>query len=423
MSLEMPKNPPGREVMRVRSTCRCCGASRLTHVLSLGEVPLANSFLQSSQLSDPEPRFPLELYYCEECTLVQLIHVVHPEVLFSNYIYRSGTSSTLVEHNAELAASVVRYLQLKSTDLVVEVASNDGSLLKAFRPHGVRTLGVEPATNIAEIARSEGIETRNEFFDSACAERIVKESGPATVILANNVLAHVDESVDFLRGFARLLKPGGRVVVEAPYLRDMLERLEYDTIYHEHLCYFSVTALMRLFANAGLALDRVDRVTIHGGSLRVWARHAAEGPHSESVRQMAEEERTIGISQLSACRKFAAGVEQNRTALLRLLGELQAQGKRIAGYGAPAKGNTLLCYCGVGTNFLPYTVDKSPLKVGMFTPGSRIPVAPFEKILEDQPDYVLILAWNFAPEIITSLKAYQERGGRFILPIPEPKIV
>ena len=408
--------------LRVRSTCRCCGAQRLVRFLSLGDVPLANSFLAPGSTAE-ELRFPLEVYFCEECSLVQLLHVVNPEVLFSNYVYASGTSSTLKVHNAELAETVVRSLRLTERDLVVEVASNDGSLLKCFKPYGVPTLGVEPAANIAELARAAGVETRNEFFNSECAGRIVAERGPATVILANNVLAHVDEVVDFLAGFARLLKPGGRVIVEVPYLREMLERLEYDTIYHEHLCYFSVTSLTRLFANAGLSLDRVDRVPIHGGSLRVYAKHASEGGHSEAVLQMVAEERAAQVSQLAACRRFADGVAKNRAALLELLGGLKSQGKRVVGYGAPAKGNTLLCYCGIDSRTLPYTVDKSPLKVGLLTPGSRIPVAPFEKILEDQPDYVLILAWNFATEIIASLNTYQERGGCFILPIPVPTIV
>lgn len=405
-----------------RTTCHACGGANLELFLSLGEVPLANSFLTAEQLGMAEPRFPLEVFFCSDCSLVQLLHVVDPEVLFSNYAYRTGTNETIAAHNAALASAVVSELRLASEDLVAEVASNDGSLLQCFRRHGVRTVGIEPARNIAQIAREAGIETVNEFFDQDTAARFARKYGLAAAVLANNVLAHVDATAEFLAACKSILRPEGRVIIEVPYLVEMLERLEYDTIYHEHLCYFSVTALMRLFEEAGLALDRVDRVDIHGGSLRLWARHADSAGHAEAVRSRADAETAAGLTQLRTYQEFAGRVERHRDELRRLLQRLKGEGKSVVGYGAPAKGNTLLCYCGIGTDLVSYTVDRSPLKIGLHTPGTHIPIFSTDRIFSDQPDYVLILAWNFAPEIMEFLRSYQERGGRFILPIPEPTI-
>ncbi len=406
-----------------RTTCRACGSTRVPMFLDLGEVPLANAYLTQRQLAEPELRFPLEVCFCEECSLVQLLHVVDPRILFSNYLYRTGTNKTIAAHNAGLADAVVKELGLNKESLVVEVASNDGSLLSCFRERGTRTLGIEPARNIAIIAREAGIETLNEFFTPALASEVVKSHGPARAVLANNVLAHVDATVEFLAGCKRLIGPDGCVVIEAPYLMEMLERLEYDTVYHEHLCYFSVTALMRMFAEAGLALERVDRVEIHGGSLRLWGRHMDARGHGVQVQRMSAEERQQGLAKLSTYTAFAARVKENREQLRGLLRKLQGEGKRVAGYGAPAKGNTLLCYCGIDSTWLPWTADRSPLKIGLHTPGSHIPIVPTDKISQEPPDYLLILAWNFAPEIMRDFGDWHAKGGRFILPIPEPKVV
>jgi SAM-dependent methyltransferase len=415
-------NPSGG-LLTVRDTCRACAGRSLHRFLDLGEVPLANAFLTAEELRQPEPRFPLEVYFCQDCWLVQLLHVVSPEVLFSNYLYRTGTNATIVRHNASLARSVVRTLGLAANDLVVEIASNDGSLLSAFRESGVRTLGVEPASNIAALAREAGIDTINEFFDAPLAARMVQEHGMASAVLANNVLAHVDATTDFLSSCGALLKPSGRVIIEAPYLAEMLARFEYDTIYHEHLCYFAVRPLLRMFERAGLELERVDRVEIHGGSLRLWGRPATGAGHGAQVLEMAEQEKHAGFGELGTYQVFAENVARNREQLLDMLRGFEAQGKTVAGYGAPAKGNTLLCYCGVNTSLLPWTVDRSPLKIGMFTPGSHIPVYPAERLLAEPPDYVLILAWNFAKEIMDFLRPCRERGTRFVLPIPEPRIL
>jgi len=411
------------EVLTRRTKCRACGGTNLVLFLNLGELPLANSFLHAEKLRQAEPRFPLEVFFCDDCSLVQLLHVVHPEILFSNYLYRTGTNQTISRHNAALAEAAIDRLQLSSEDLVVEIGSNDGSLLGCFRERGVRTVGIEPAKNIAEIARAAGIETLDLFFDGRSAETLVQGYGAASVVIANNVLAHVDATLDFLAACRRVLRPEGVVIIEVPYLVELLGRLEYDTIYHEHLCYFSVTSLMRLFAEAGLTLERIDRIEIHGGSLRLWARPGGDSRHAHSVREMAEGEHKAGLAGLDRYQEFARGVERHRERLLALLRRLKSDGKSIVGYGAPAKGNTLLCYCGIGTELLPYTVDRSPLKVGLFTPGTHIPVLPVERILSDQPDYVLLLAWNFAEEIMKSLEAFRQQGGHFILPLPEPVIL
>jgi hypothetical protein len=406
-----------------RAACRGCGGARLSPFLSLGDLPLANAFLTADQLREPESRFPLEVYFCRDCALVQLLHVVSPQVLFSNYIYRTGTNETIARHNAALAQQAAQKGPLRPGDFVLEIASNDGSLLQCFRQRGMRTLGVEPAENIAAIACQSGIDTLNAFFDERSAAEIVGRYGPARVVLANNVLAHVDPTVDFLRACKQVLADDGWVIVEVPYLAEMLSRLEYDTIYHEHLCYFSVTALMKIFARAGLELEHIDQVEIHGGSLRLWARHASPSGHAHSVCRMADQESEAGLTRPETYWEFALRVERNRDQLRQLLQALRDDGKSVVGYGAPAKGNTLLCYCGIGPELLSFTVDRSPLKVGLFTPGMHIPVEPVERIFAAQPDYVLLLAWNFAPEIMEFLNPYKQRGGKFILPIPEPTLV
>lgn len=409
--------------LRVRSSCRSCGSSDLERFLNLGEVPLANSFLSPADSREDELRVPLEVFFCGDCTLVQLCHVVSPEVLFSHYLYRTGTNTTIFEHNQALAQKVTQFLALTSQDLVLEVASNDGSLLSCFRQRGIRVLGVDPARNIAELARLAGVETWPEFFDQRVAERIRREVGPARVLIANNVLAHVDDTVGFLSACRSALAPNGFVVVEVPYLAEMLERLEYDTIYHEHLCYFSLNALVRLFERAGLRLHRVERIPIHGGSLRLWASASQPDGKDDSVQMLLTQERACGLDRLDPYLEFAYRVEQNRRHLTGLLADLKQQGRTVAAYGAPAKGTTLLSYCGLTTEQIPYTVDRSELKVGKLTPGSHIPILPVETILQRQPDFVLILAWNFAEEIMEFLQPYRARGGRFILPIPEPKIL
>ncbi len=424
MSATEKATAPSRPVHHLRTTCRACGEERLARFLELGPQPLANANLRSISEAKSEGWYPLDVYLCESCSLVQLADVIDPEVLFRHYLYVTGTSETIAAHNRRYAETVGSLLHLGAKDLVAEIASNDGSLLKCFRDLGVRTLGIEPATNIAEMARKDGIETVNEFFDADAGARLRARFGAARAVIGNNVLAHVDDTQGFLRGARDLIDETGLVITEVPYAREMLERLEYDTVYHEHLCYFSVTALLRLCEASGLVVTRVDRVPVHGGSLRMYAgRREHYRSHAPDVIAMAAEEGRIGLTSLARWRKFAADVAAQRSSLVGLIESLRSKGKSIAGYGAPAKGNTLLNYCRIGTGLLEFTVDRNPLKQGTLTPGAHIPVFGVETLLERQPDYVVILAWNFADEIMRQQAEYARRGGRFIIPIPDPHIV
>lgn len=419
--LHSVRREDARPVLRHRGTCRACGQAALKRFLELGPQPLANAFLRAPSEFAAEQRYPLDLYFCTTCSLVQLADVVDPEVLFAEYIYVTGTSTTIADHNRRYARAVIDELGLGASDLVVEIASNDGSLLECFRDAGVRILGVEPARNIARVAESRGIPTENRFFTREEGSALRARHGTAAAVIGNNVLAHVDDTAGFLQGAATLIDESGAVIVEVPYAREMLERVEYDTVYHEHLCYFSVTALKRLGESAGLGIARVDEVPVHGGSVRVWFRKGAEpGP---TTRRFLDAEQHNGLASFAAWERFAERTRAQREELRALLQRLTSEGKRVAAYGAPAKGNTLLNYCDIGVDLVPYTVDRNPLKVGTFTPGMHLPVRPVSVLLEEMPDFVLVLAWNFADEIMQQQAAYSAAGGRFIVPIPAPRIV
>ena len=407
-----------------RKTCRVCGNSSLRLVLSLGSQPLANAFLRSPEELAAEARYPLDVYLCETCSLVQLLDVVDPGVLFSHYLYLTGASETMERHHAAYADTLVRMLALESDDLVVEVGSNDGSLLGHFQRRGLQVLGIEPAANIAELANKRGIRTLSRFFSPSTAADVRQAHGEAKAVLSNNVLAHVDDLRGFVEGCMYLLNPTGLLVVEVPYLRRLIEKLEYDTIYHEHLCYFSVAALARLFEQVDLSVIGAAEVPVHGGSLRLYiGRREHYGAHGREALELLKTEQAEGLASERTLGGFAKRVAKHRQAITRLLHDLAGQGQTLAGYGAPAKATTLLNHCGIGPSELPYLVDKNPWKVGRYQPGTGIPVLGVETLLEREPDYVLILPWNLQGEVVEQQREYAQRGGRFIVPLPEPRIL
>ncbi len=407
-----------------RDTCHVCGSGHLGVFLSLGPMPLANAFLRSSDEFAEEARYPLDLALCESCSHVQLVDVIDPGALFHEYPYVTGTSETMNAHNRQHAISLGEELELGSGDLVVEIASNDGSLLRCFQAIGAKTLGIEPAANIAELGRESGVETLTMFFDSAAADDLVTRYGRARLVIAKNVLAHVDEPRDFLRGCATLAGAGGVVVIEVPYLGDMISRGEYDTVYHEHLSYFSMKSLVHLSESAGLVVDRVERLSVHGGSLRLMLRGPeADKRHCDEAETLAAVEQKAGLYTPARYEEFAADAFHNRDEVREMLQRLRHEGRSIAAYGAPAKGNTLLNWCGLDTSLVEFTVDRNPLKVGMFTPGMHLPVQPVSTLLSRLPDCALLLPWNLVDEIRSQQREYQARGGRFIVPIPHPRFV
>lgn len=408
--------------MARRADCRICGGRHLTRFLDLGKMPLANGLLTESDLGREEPRFDLDVSLCPDCSLVQVCEVVPPEVLFRSYLYVSGTSRTMREHFQGLAALVSeRFLDPGS--LVVEPACNDGTLLLELQKVGARTLGVEPATNIAELARNRGLDVVGEFFGRDVAASIRASRGLAAAVIATNVLAHVDDVNDFVAGVSELVARDGVFIMEAPYVLDMLDGLQFDNIYHEHLCSFSMTALDSLFRRHGLRIFDVTRQRVHGGSLRVFAqREGGSRPIEDSVARYLSDEARRDVREAAPYLAFANAVHEVARRLTEMVSELTSAGRRIAAYGASAKGSTLLNFTGIGRRHIDYVVDKSPMKQGLYTPGTHLPIVPTERILDDQPDHLLLLAWNFADEIRAQESEYVRRGGRFIIPLPAPRL-
>lgn len=387
-------------------------------------MPLANKFLTCEEMErDQEATYPLVIGFCRACTHVQLTDHVAPTSMFDHYLYVSSMSDTLKDHLHDLARTMVSRLGLRADTLVVDVGSNDGTLLSEFRRCGTRILGVDPAANLAELARKNGVNTEVAYFGEKVAKRFVGQHGQAALITSTNSFPHIPVLADFMTGIDTMLAPDGAFVIEAHYLRDLLEQNAFDTIYHEHVSYWALGPMVSLFARYGMEPVRAERLPLHHGQLRVTMRRRGAGPVDESVARTLAEERAIGLDQFETYQKFATNAVALRESLRKMLVDLASEGKCVVGYGAPAKSSTLISFLELNPDNIPYIVDKSPLKQGRFTPGAHIPVVAPSRLLDEQPEYVLLLAWNFAEEIMAQQREYAARGGRFIIPVPRITVV
>ncbi|MDD5728343.1 MAG: class I SAM-dependent methyltransferase [Victivallales bacterium] len=405
-------------------SCRMCNSLKLYKFLDLGFTPPADQFKRQAQLQEQEIYYPLEVCLCENCGLIQLNHVVSPEILYRNdYPYESSTTRTGHEHWARFAKTVTDKFQLTNKDLVVDIGSNVGVLLDEFKKLGSRVNGVDPAANIVMLAKERGIDTVCDFFNKIAVDKILSRKGQASVITGTNVFAHIDDLHELMENVMCLLKADGVFIFEAPYFVNLIKHLEYDTIYHEHLSYLSVKPLVGFFDKFDMEIFDIEQVDIHGGSFRVYIGKKNRRTVAPVVKQLLDEENEMKLYSRKTLDEFARRVAENRKELSWLLHSLKHAGKSIVAVSAPAKGMTLLNYCHLGTDILDVVTEKSELKIGRFTPGTHIPVVPDSHLLEKQPDYALLLAWNFADEIMNNLSEYRRKGGKFIIPIPRPEII
>lgn len=404
------------------TSCRVCKDKRLVRVLPFGMTPLANAFLKKSQIDSYEDFFPLDVYFCNNCTFLQLGHVVDPVVLFGDYVYVSSTSPFFVRHFEDFAKQSIQRFNLNDKSLVIDIGSNDGILLKPFYKEDIKVLGIEPAAHIAEMARKDGIEVEAEFFSVELAKKIIKKKGKATMVTGTNVFAHINDLDEVIEGVKILLEDTGVFVTESPYLVDFIQKRYFDLVYHEHLSYWAIKPLITLFKRFDMTVVDVEKVEVHGGSIRVYA---MKGKHEikKSVSEFLNLEKKIKLENSKTYLDYANQVLENKRKLMDLLIKLRLAGKKIVGYGAPAKGNTLLNYFKIGPEILDYIVDDSPFKQGLFTPGTHIPVVSAKILESNKPDYILILAWNFASSIMEKYSSFKQKGGKFIIPVPTPKIV
>ncbi|MEN3943127.1 class I SAM-dependent methyltransferase [Prosthecobacter sp. SYSU 5D2] len=403
--------------------CRSCNSPGLLPVIDLGSQPLANNLLNPEDLGKPEPRFPLKVNVCTSCWLMQISDTVPPVDLFSDYVYFSSFSDHMLQHAREASLRYISEKSLSSGSFVVEVASNDGYLLRNFVEAGVPCLGFEPAANIAKVARENGVETHCSFFGLESASALSADRGRADLILGNNVFAHVPAPNDFVAGLKELLKPAGWIVLEFPYGVDMIDKVEFDTIYHEHVFYFTLTPLLPLFARHGLEIFHVERLAIHGGSLRLFACHHGQEQIRPSVSSLLKEEAGHGVGTTGYYQEFSNRAAKVKAELTAFLEEQQAAGKRVAAYGASAKGSTLLNYVGEAARTIEFIADRSTYKHGKLSPGVHAPILPAEELAAKFPDYALLLAWNFATEIVSQQSVYITQGGKFAVPLPKLKLI
>lgn len=411
--------------MMENNSCRFCSAPLRKIFVDLGFSPLSNSFLKAEMLKEKEPVYPLCVYVCENCFLVQLPEFESPENIFKNYVYFSSFSETWLKHAENYCDMITKSFRFNKESLVVEIASNDGYLLQFFKKKGIPVLGIEPATNIANKANEKGILTIAKFFNSEIAQTLVDEKRQADLIIGNNVLAHVPSLNDFVKGMRMLLKEDGLITMEFPHLLQLIRNIQFDTIYHEHFSYFSFLTVQKVFSKQKLSIFDVEEIPTHGGSLRIYAKHYENDkfPINKRVELLLQKEKKFGLEQISTYQNFSVKVQEVKSKLLDFLISVKKERKKVVCYGAPAKGNTLLNYCGIGTDFIEYTVDRSMYKQGLFLPGIHIPIKNPDTIRETKPDYLLILPWNIQDEIIQQMSYIRDWKGKFVIPIPEVKVI